>query len=61
MHNIRDDILKNALREYSMGDKPEEILQKMAYLLTNKLLHEPCLWLKQTEIAKKYDEKITGK
>jgi len=70
MHKIRDDVLKAALREYAMGDKPEEILQKMAYLLTNKLLHDPCLWLKEaavhqhwnfTEIAKKYDEKITEK
>jgi len=70
MHKARDEVLKTALREYTMGDKPEEILQKMAYLLTNKLLHDPCLWLKEaaahqdwnfTEIAKKYDEKTTGK
>lgn len=70
MHKTRDEVLKNALREYTMGDKPEEILQKMAYTLTNKLLHDPCLWFKEaaahqdwnfTEIAKKYDETITGK
>lgn len=49
MHKIRDEVLKNALREQTMGDKPEEVLQKMAYSLTNKLLHEPCLWLRESE------------
>jgi glutamyl-tRNA reductase len=47
MHEIRDTILKNALREYAMGDSTEEVLRKMAYVLTNKLLHTPCLWLKE--------------
>jgi glutamyl-tRNA reductase len=48
MHKVRDEILQKALREIEMGDTPEEVLQKMAYLLTNKLLHDPCLWLKKT-------------
>jgi glutamyl-tRNA reductase len=53
MHELRDNSLSDALREYTMGDTAEEVLQKMAYLLTNKLLHDPCLWLKEAA-AKQY-------
>jgi len=49
MHVIRDEIVKQALREISLGDKPEEVLEKMAYQLTNKLLHEPSQWIKNKE------------
>jgi glutamyl-tRNA reductase len=49
MHAVREKLIQYALRELSLGDKPEDVIEKMAYQLTNKLLHEPCLWIKNNQ------------
>lgn len=43
----RDDALEKAMRQLSRGVEPEEVLQNMARLLTNKLTHTPSINLKK--------------
>ena len=45
--NIRDDVLERAQRQLSNGKDPEEVLQYLAYTLTNKILHTPSAQIRQ--------------
>lgn len=43
----RNEVLVKARRLLAQGKPPEEALQFLAHTLTNKLVHEPCVQLKQ--------------
>ncbi len=45
--SIRDDVLERAQRQLSNGKDPEEVLQYLAYTLTNKILHTPSAQIRQ--------------
>ncbi len=47
MYSIRDEVLQSSLDELKAGHLPEEVIKKLSHQLTNKLIHEPCLWLKK--------------
>ncbi|MFZ1324480.1 MAG: glutamyl-tRNA reductase [Candidatus Contendobacter sp.] len=44
---IRDQALARAHRQLAQGKAPAEVLEALAYLLTNKLLHAPCVGLRE--------------
>ena len=46
---LRDEELSRALRHLHHGDKPEEVLEMLAHGLTNKLLHDPTILLRNGE------------
>ena len=46
---LRDEELARALRHLHHGDKPEEVLEMLAHGLTNKLLHDPTILLRNGE------------
>ena len=45
--SLRDEVLAKALRDLNNGSDAEQVLQRMAKSLTNKLLHAPTQQLKQ--------------
>jgi glutamyl-tRNA reductase len=45
--SIRDDVLERAQRQLSNGKDPQEVLQYLAYTLTNKILHTPSAQIRQ--------------
>ncbi|MDG4595928.1 MAG: glutamyl-tRNA reductase [Candidatus Contendobacter sp.] len=44
---IRDEALARARRQLAQGKNPGEVLELLANLLTNKLLHSPCAGLRE--------------
>ncbi len=46
---LRDFELQRALRHLHHGDDPEEVLEMLAYGLTNKLVHDPTILLRNGE------------
>ena len=52
---LRDEVLAKALRDLNNGLEPEQVLQKMAKSLTNKLLHAPTQQLKQAGAEGQYE------
>lgn len=46
---LRDFELNRALRHLHHGDKPEEVLEMLAHGLTNKLVHDPTILLRNGE------------
>ncbi len=46
---LRDAELSRALRHLHHGDKPEEVLEMLAHGLTNKLVHDPTILLRNGE------------
>ena len=46
---LRGEELSRALRHLHHGDKPEEVLEMLAHGLTNKLLHDPTILLRNGE------------
>ena len=48
-HYLRDEELARAMRHLHHGDKPEEVLEMLANGLTNKLLHDPTILLRNGE------------
>ena len=46
---LRDAELHRAMRHLHHGDKPEEVLEMLAYGLTNKLVHDPTMLLRGAE------------
>ncbi|WP_347987457.1 glutamyl-tRNA reductase [Methylomonas sp. AM2-LC] len=51
----RDDTLKKALAQLNNGTSPEEVLQRLAYTLTNKLIHTPCVQLRDAGANERHD------
>jgi len=45
-HHLRDDVLANARRQLLAGKDPQEVLNELARVLTNKLIHEPSVQMK---------------
>lgn len=45
--SIRDDSVRRALRRLAAGETPEEVLNRLANTLTNKLIHSPTVKLRQ--------------
>jgi glutamyl-tRNA reductase len=45
--HAREEALNRALRLLAAGAKPEEALHHLAYQLTNKLLHAPCVQMRK--------------
>ncbi len=52
---LRDEALKKALSSLKNGKDPEQVLQILAYQLTNKLMHIPSIQLKQAGINERHD------
>jgi glutamyl-tRNA reductase len=44
---VRDEALTRAQRQLAQGKDPAEVLNLLAHALTNKLLHSPCVGLRQ--------------
>jgi glutamyl-tRNA reductase len=44
---VRDEVLARARRQLAQGKDPTEVLNLLAHTLTNKLLHSPCVGLRQ--------------
>ena len=44
---VRDEVLERTLRELAHGHTPEEALRHLAHALTNKLMHEPTVALRE--------------
>jgi glutamyl-tRNA reductase len=53
--HIRDETLDRALHQLAKGDDPEKVLQELAHLLTNKLIHNPSVQMKQASIDGRKD------
>lgn len=43
----RDDVLARARRQLAAGHAADEVLEQLANTLTNKLIHDPCVSLRQ--------------
>lgn len=43
----RDSVLQNALKQLHNGNDAEQVLKELARQLTNKLIHSPCVQIKQ--------------
>jgi len=48
---IRDEVLEKARRHLAAGHDPEQVLQELAYGLTNKLIHTPTAQMSQAAYA----------
>jgi len=44
---IRNDVLKNAQKQLSNGQSIDQVLDNVTRQLTNKLIHKPCVQIKQ--------------
>ena len=51
----RDEVIEKAKRMLARGESPEETLQYLAHTLTNKLIHQPCVQLRQAGIQGRHD------
>jgi glutamyl-tRNA reductase len=45
--NISNEVLNKAKKQLAAGQRPEEVLDYLAYTLTNKFLHQPSTHLRQ--------------
>ncbi|BBL76591.1 glutamyl-tRNA reductase [Methylomagnum ishizawai] len=52
---LRDEALAKALQALKSGRPPEQALELLAHLLTNKLTHTPSIQLKQAGIYERHD------
>jgi glutamyl-tRNA reductase len=46
----RDEMLQKAQARLARGDDPEQVMQELANQLTNKLIHQPCVQMRQASI-----------
>jgi glutamyl-tRNA reductase len=51
----RDEALQKALTQLSSGAAPDEVLQRLAHTLTNKLIHTPCTQLREAGANERHD------
>ena len=58
---LRDAELHRAMRHLHHGDKPEEVLEMLAYGLTNKLVHDPTMLLRGAEGVTDADRELLGR
>ncbi len=52
---LREEALERARRALAKGVPPEQALELLAHTLANKLLHLPCVQLKQASIHQRHD------
>ena len=57
---LRDQELARALRHLHHGDKPEEVLEMLAHGLTNKLVHDSTVLLRNGEGLSEEDRELMG-
>ena len=51
----RDEVLQKALAQLSHGAAADEVLQRLAHTLTNKLIHTPCAQLRDAGANERHD------
>jgi len=51
----RDEVLQKALAQLSNGANSEEVLERLAHTLTNKLIHIPCAQLREAGANDRHD------
>lgn len=51
----RDEVLQKALTQLKAGSMPEEVLQRLAYNLTNKLIHTPSAQIRDAAANERHD------
>lgn len=51
----RDETLQRALAQLNAGANAEDVLQRLAYTLTNKLIHTPCAQLRDAGANERHD------
>lgn len=51
----RDEVLQKALTQLNSGTAPDEVLQRLAHTLTNKLIHTPCTQLREAGANERHD------
>lgn len=51
----RDEVLQKALAQLNNGVPSEEVLQRLAHTLTNKLIHTPCAQLRDAGANERHD------
>ncbi|MDH5614163.1 MAG: glutamyl-tRNA reductase, partial [Gammaproteobacteria bacterium] len=49
------ETLDKAKRKLANGENPEEVLEELANLLTNKLVHQPSVQMKQASYEGRHD------
>ncbi len=52
---IRDEALQKALAQLNAGASADEVLQRLAHTLTNKLIHTPCTQLREAGANERHD------
>ncbi len=51
----RDEVLQKALAQLNNGASADEVLQRLAHTLTNKLIHTPCSQLREAGANERHD------
>jgi len=51
----RDEALQKALAQLSNGQPADEVMQRLAHTLTNKLIHTPCAQLREAGANQRHD------
>lgn len=51
----RDEVLQKALAQLNNGTSADEVLQRLAHTLTNKLIHTPCVQLRDAGANDRHD------
>ncbi|MDT4330045.1 glutamyl-tRNA reductase [Methylomonas sp. MED-D] len=51
----RDEALQKAVQQLGNGASAEEVLQRLAHTLTNKLIHTPCAQLREAGANERHD------
>lgn len=51
----RDEVLQKALAQLNSGAAADEVLQRLAHTLTNKLIHTPCAQLREAGANERHD------
>ena len=51
----RDEVLQKALAQLNSGASADEVLQRLAHTLTNKLIHTPCTQLREAGANERHD------
>jgi len=46
-NSIREEVLQKAIQRLNNGDNPQEVIDELARLLTNKLIHTPSVQMQQ--------------
>ena len=51
----RDEVLRKAISQLNNGVPADEVLQRLAHTLTNKLIHTPCVQLREAGANERHD------